>query len=387
MSSRKQFKMFLRRLDPQATALDTLQAPWFVPMESSPGRLIARQLELDENRSHLLNGEIGTGKSTQLAIASGMLESSGVAVAVLDASEVHSLTHFQADSLVALAGIALARHVGDSRGRGEELLEAAYHSETYEVASPLAEYGAAFSGLASAITTRRTSPVLRRPARARGASDIRDITASLRGEVAGPVVVLLDGLDRAPLSAKLGRAAASDLGWLRDMGIGFVAVGTSVMAREPDVASSFDHLTRCPIPDPTDPDEAQFLARMLLQRDEETQLLTPSAVVSLARASGGLLRDLVSLTRNAVDSAWMRGSGHVGEEDVLEAVRRMQDRLLLGLSDAQMARLEQVNIGMKRAAGEEDDYLLMTGRLVAHGPGGRRLSLHPVLADWFGGRV
>ena len=65
-------------------------------------------------------------------------------------------------------------------------------------------------------------------------------------------------------------------------------------------------------------------------------------ISELARFSGGVLRDLITLARTAAEAAYREDRDRIGSADVRSAVRQLGRRYLIGLGTALRRRLQKL---------------------------------------------
>ena len=102
----------------------------------------------------------------------------------------------------------------------------------------------------------------------------------------------------------------------------------------------------------------------------------------LVVASGGVIRDIIALTRMATQRAFTRGAERPELVDAEQAIRSLGDDHRLGLDDQSVAMLNALRHG-------RDDFTPTTGinlelietRRILHysGPDGDRFEIHPTL--------
>jgi hypothetical protein len=360
MNLRARYRTLLTALDPQSPAS---AAEVYTPPPADTAGRVARMMELAPTTSHLLCGDIGSGKSTQLHHALTALSVDPELLVVAgDAAQHHDLRTFTADGLVALVGLLIgaASALPPDDADIARLRELAYNSwERREFVDwPDFDPDGVIAREPPLVQPDTAPPELDQVV-----SRIASRAAASRG--ATSAIVLLDGLDRVSDPAAL-NAAAQGVRRLRALGVGLVATASGAVARAAPSAftDAFDEVHLQPVIDPTTP-EGQSWFDELLRRRDPVGLLSAAAREALAANAGGALRDLISLTRNAVDAAWLEGATKVTASHVEAGRLKLADRLARGLSDEQLTMLrDAAAAGTAARMGATAEHLLRTGRLI-----------------------
>lgn len=108
MTRRERFKQYMTRVAAAADPALAIEQKLYVHPPNAISDLIARQLEIDPTSRHLVVGSIGSGKTTQLLVATQELNDLPDMRAVyVDVSQKQDLVKLKPGCLVALAGLAL----------------------------------------------------------------------------------------------------------------------------------------------------------------------------------------------------------------------------------------------------------------------------------------
>ena len=204
----------------------------------------------------------------------------------------------------------------------------------------------------------------------------------LRAAIPQHVVLLLDSLDRMADIERFRRVVHQDVRALKAAGVGLVLVGPTRVLYGPDraIADAFDHFTQQPAVD-VSPGGAgqQFLLRVLRKRADEQTLPDPSCA-AVARASGGVMRDLMALARRAAEEAYIDGAKAIEPSHVERAVDAFGRTMMLGLREPEIATLQRLREKAQFVPLSDDDIaLLETRRVLEYAGPPRRFAVHPAI--------
>jgi hypothetical protein len=193
-------------------------------------------------------------------------------------------------------------------------------------------------------------------------------------------VFLFDSLDRLPNPERFREAVEHDLRVLKAAGIGAAVIGPIrfIAGNDRAIADMFDHTHFQLATDPERPEGVDFL-QAVLRRRAGTEVLPDECLEPLARASGGVLRDLISLAKSAGNEAYAAGHDPIGLEDVGRAMDAFGRDLAIGLDDEQVKKLKHLRRGGGFVIrGERELSLIETRRVLFYGES--RWTVHPALA-------
>lgn len=226
------------------------------------------------------------------------------------------------------------------------------------------------------------------------AHDLDRLEPGILTELAGPhlseridsgrqhIVFLFDSLDRLSDPAMFVKVVEQDIRALQKAGIGFVLVGplASMYGPHRALTDHFQHYYPQLAVDVRDDVEGlSFLVGLLRKRAAE-DILPDASALALARWSGGVLRDLISLARAAGEEAYMRGADRVEEAHVETAADAFGRKLAFGLGSADLEILSRVAAkGTFVQTSDRDIALLLTRRVLEHSTGSPRFTVHPTL--------
>ncbi len=368
---RDRFRDFMARLDPSDSATALVSGSYVAWPGQSLADKIRLKAELLPSAAQLVVGGIGSGKTTQLLAARQAIEGLGDTRALyVDFAKEFDLEGLRTGALVALVGLELAsKYWSDERlprpVAVRRMFECAYgKSESEKAIAP------------------EQAPQLRRRFHqgvhaARNAT--RDVYALLPPQ---PTIVLIDSLDRVTDTAAFEGLVRQDVSALREIGIGVVLAGplSLLFGARRALLDGFDAVHHLPTVDVGEPGGVDFLVRLLRARADQA-LLPDDVCAQLARLSGGVPRDLISLARAAGEEAYVGGSDMVRPEHALKAADGLGRRLAFGLSELDRATLERINkTGRFVEASDGDVALLVTRRVLERDDATDRFIVHPALA-------
>ena len=355
---RKRFRDYLQAFQPTADPAAALDDGRYVPPPDGAAERLAAAFELRPDGCALVVGSIGSGKSTALLQAARLIQASGEADAeVLDLGRVHDLAQAGEGVLVAAAAVLALRSVGQLQPgpdpatrlgatavRVRELALGTRKQVTrgdIQAAEEYAAMGADGPDWDELVNVFEPG-VLRPPFTA--ALDRSPLVEPLRELLAArprPLVALIDGLDRLRDRAAFRRFTAQDLPLLRKLGVGVVLVGPPVLVLDRVEAHSppFDRLHLLGAVPVEDAAGRSFLMKLVRARAAD-DLLPAAACDALVDASGGLLRDLISIARSAGEEAYADGAEAVGPAHVAAAAAGFGAELLRGISADMERRLK-----------------------------------------------
>jgi len=398
MTRRERFKQYMTRVAAAADPALALEQKLYVHPPNAISDLIVRHLEIDPASRHLVVGGIGSGKTTQLLVATRELNALPDMRAVyIDVSQKQDLVKLKPGCLVALAGLALLE--GRGLPEGGELsallphIEARLRVDHNERNSfikwangywidPVEEYELDdhLREVEGAVTPPRPEW------HEISSMQVEHLAHFVESEhsVGRHFVVLFDSLDRTTNRAAFTQLIDQDIAALRRCNIGVVLIGPirSLEGFGRLEADRFDKLhLQGPVDVEQDPAGREFLFRVLRARVEASMLPDPEAL-ALVAASGGVLRDLISLAKAAGDEAYLSGSETIQMNYVQAAADGFGRSLMIGLHKPEIETLKHLRSSGGFVWTTEDDLALLATRRVLEYP--RRtspFSVHPTIVS------
>jgi hypothetical protein len=380
---RELFREYMRRMDPKADPFAAIQAGLYVPSPLSTSSQVATRLELEPVSTHLIVGTTGSGKTTELlAVQRTLTRLPDIIPLFVDVPSVQQLSVISEGALVGLAWQMIWNDfVSRNPDAAVRFADAKYANSIVAGywEDPRAYYEEPNDDVR--VPGLLTPPV------------INDNLHSLEGYLRqlllqqhATYVLLFDGLDRSRDVVRLTTTLLSDLFRLIDLGIGSVVVGPPELRglayREFNDRFATFHFHGAA--DPLDERSQLFLERVLEVRTLGS-ILQQRERLSLVEWSGGILRDLIALAKNAADNTYGDGRDSVDDADVSAAADRFGRSLLVGISDKTAARLSELGGMAKKRwfeftmASPEDIELILRRLIIEIIDVPPRFFLHPTV--------
>ena len=119
-----------------------------------------------------------------------------------------------------------------------------------------------------------------------------------------------------------------------------------------------------------------------MERRGALDLMGPAEVGAVAKHSGGVLRDLMTLTRSAAEYAYRADKDRISRQHVRSAIKQLGNRYLVGLGNSHKRLLRRLS--------DDGDFpiddsiareLLVNRQVLEHFSRGREFfAVHPALA-------
>jgi hypothetical protein len=400
---RDRFRAYMRSFNPTAPARAVIEAGLvFEDLHRMLFRNLAGRADLEPGSQQLVVGGIGSGKTTELLLAAKWFTTQGDGLALyIDITEETDLSGLNSGSLIASFGIHLARRVlhhpgvsiPDFKSVHRRFSEYAYGKQE-RVWVP--EDDMSFletddddddddDGLGGGYFEIRETPGKLKPPLPVLRRDIRDIRQPLEQLVTAArgilkdVIVIFDGLDRLLTPEKFWSVAHQDFRVFRDLKVSVLAAapisvlfGAGVGHSVSDQFDRVHHLSVLA----ADPENGSL--QSVLRKRGGYELLNEADAELVCRYSGGVLRDLVSLARDAAEEAYISGHDSVTPADVEKVVQQLGTAYLRGLGPEAIKTLlgleKSKSFQISRPANVE---LLVTRRVLEYSSTDFRV--HPAL--------
>jgi hypothetical protein len=364
LSRRDKFRAYMQAFNPTAPAREVIDRGLvFEGLHQALYRNLAGRADLEPGSQQLLVGGVGCGKTTELILARRWLIDQGhVLVLYTDVSAETDLSNLNSGSLLACFGMSLGACVlSDLRSRTGGNANTKHLAEIYDTVTQYA-YGKQQKRLVNPLedswsdedepwqpyyVTVRVPGKLNPPFPPRS-RDIQEVRAPLEEFLAvakqahKDVVVIFDGLDRLLDATKFWSVVHQDLRLLRELKVSVLATaplsvlfGAGVGQTISDYFDRVQHLSVIA----ADPDNTSL--RSVIDKRRGSELLTMQEADAICYFSGGVLRDLISLARDAAEEAYVSDHDSITAADVEKVVRQLGTGYLRGLGpDAIQALLQ-----------------------------------------------
>ncbi len=424
---RESFREYMRKLNPTAPAWTIIDSGLAVQnLHGSLHQTMAARADLDPGSQQILVGGIGSGKTTELLLAERWLKHQGGTLSLyIDISAETDLSGLNSGALMAGFGLHLsaafeALDMGGTIMREENFLSSEQQSNLKDLRARLMQF--AFGKTESVWVSRheydwqdrgyensdedrppedyadeqeepegyyvsQTTPGKLQPPRVfptlqRDIEEIRKplefLVEILKSKSLDPVVIF-DGMDRLITPEKFWSVVDQDFRALKRLGVAVLAAApiSVLYGSGRPVAEHFDrvhHIATVSV----QPGQTASLKAVLKQRGAG-DLTTAANIEKICRISGGVLRDLITVARDAGEAAYLDGSDEVKSVHVKAAGNQLGESYLRGLSPEQIKILRKLTRGGGfNVASDLGIELLVTRRVLEYSA--TNFQVHPALA-------
>ncbi|MGD2183315.1 hypothetical protein [Lusitaniella coriacea] len=348
-----------------------------------PGRslaeTIAARIALRPSSTHILVGGIGSGKTTQLLVMRDRINEIGDIRAIyVDVSLYTDIFKIQPLSLIAIAGLILSELTEDIEDR--DIQES--RKSVYEIA-----YGS--SSMTIRGINRHSKEGILSTMSDRSQEIVQSITqlSKVVFGTQGKIALLFDGLDRLTDDKTFSQLVTADIQSISASGIGVVLVTPLIVAYSDyrgtieQAVQSFEYQPCFDIFE--DANAYNFFEKVIKTR-AANDFIQESAVQNLIMYSGGVLRDLISLTEAAIEEAYLSESDKVYENHVETAIIPFARAKSLSLSYTEEEILWDLSEESKfKPTTKEGIKLLAAHHIIEYRYPERRFIIHPVIQPLF----
>lgn len=402
---RQIYRPFLDRLNPASSAVLEVQG-LIVPPEHDPRDpdqppihvVFANTAELNRGVQMALVGGIGSGKTTELRLTHKLLKRHKDAINIfVDLAELTDINQLNPGAILIAIAMQLHRRLKKTVKENAPIksayqkLEVLARGKTEWVEAPF-DYRPDESdeGLDddTAYVPLHTPGLLipRFPAIERKVEEARDLAIAISMpllESEAQVTVLIDGLDRLISPARFRQFVEQDLRALRDHPISIIISAPLLIWFDKNrfLQDYFDDVKHIPAAI-SDPEKSDFLNQVLVRRGA-AELMEEQEISEIARFSGGVLRDLITLARTSAEAAYREDKDRIGPEHVRSAIRQLGKRYLVGLGKTQRRLITRLidneDFSTENPIGRE---LLVNRQVLEYFSNGRdSFAVHPALAE------
>jgi hypothetical protein len=343
---RQVYRPFLERLNPIGSqnllAEGLIVAPDHDPRDAGQPPIhvaFANAAELTRGSQMALVGGIGSGKTTELLLTQKVLSRHSDAVNVfVDMADYTDLSEVSPGAVLAVAGFEIYSHLTKS-ARGPTKDATAAHTRLRALAIARTawvdpwERGDEIPDDIVPVQVpglmRLRFPPLR--GKVKEAKDLLFSIASQLAETGSQITLLVDGLDRLIRPELFREFAEQDLQALKGTTISVIIVAPLLLWYDKSrfLHDYFDAVKHIPAA-AADPRTSAFL-RQILERRDALDLMDRTEIAAIAKYSGGVLRDLLTLARSSAEYAYRDDEDRIGRRHVNAAIKQLGNRYLVGL--------------------------------------------------------
>jgi len=355
---------------------------FYVEIPGSVSSRIAAELALAPKSTHLLIGGIGSGKTTQLLATQRLVSQiHDVHALYIDVSKQHDIAKMVPGVVVVQVGMALARaldavpHVKSFARRLREIADGYFapwepNYEDYDH-----EPGDMVPGIL-------VSPEQIAASVQQALQPLEGLLGVLRSQSAH-LVVMLDGLDRMTDMQAFEQIVIHDVQALAGVGVGVVLVGPlrALYGLDRTVTERFTSFHYQSWIDVRNISSGRMFLTDVLRKRLPADAFSDPGIGEIVLASGGVLRDLLTLAQSACVEAYLDGADRVEIAEVVAAIDTFGRKHLQGLRLAELDVLQRVRTKGSFVHTSEDDLaLLMTRRVLEYRDQGHlRYAVHPTI--------
>ena len=396
---RQVYRPFLERLNPIASLRDVVDRDLIVPRDHDPRdagqppihAAFADAAELSRGTQMALVGGIGSGKTAELLLTQRVLNRHSDAVNIfVDLANYTDLSELNTGAILATIGMRLYSHLKKANEKPPEEVTSA-HTKLRELAFgkttwvPVEDWQGYDEGEEAVRVDVPGLVRLRFPALRREVREVKDLLQSIASpllENDAQITLLIDGLDRLIRAERFREYAEQDLQALTGTKMTVIVVAPLLLWYDKSrfLQDYFDLVKHIPAA-AADPGDSAFL-RQILERRGALELMDRAEVTSIAKYSGGVLRDLLTLARSAAEYAYRDDQDRIGRKHVWAAIKQLGNRYLAGLGTSHRVRLLRLAVNKEFPIEDSTARELLVNRQVLEyfSRGREFFAVHPALA-------
>jgi hypothetical protein len=365
----------------------------------APGQLlvdqIAGRIALRPNSTHLLVGGIGSGKTTQLLVAQQQLEAvDDLLVRYVDVSHYTDISQIEPGVLMSIIALDLEKLLPSPvdpsvQSALKSLQEIAYGYRTTVDNVPSSWAKPYIDILLAQPQVSIHQGLLRQDGEDSSTGNLKleqvfqTILEAVTHHLKKTLVVLIDGLDRLDDIPKFAQTIRTDIQVMKSFGIGTVVVAPLLFIHSAyqDAKDLIDHLYYQPCFDVEKSASARtFFADVIRIRLPESDFFAPGSLNLLVHQSGGVLRDLITLTQSAIEETYIAGDQHLEQKHIDKAVQTLARAKILGISEAALTILRHHLRDSDFVLGSSESFQLLTARrIIEYDYPNYRYAVHPAI--------
>jgi energy-coupling factor transporter ATP-binding protein EcfA2 len=341
-----------------------------------------KRICLKPTSRNLVVGGIGSGKTTQLLKMKQLLEKTDVYPHYIDVTKYEHPDEIQAGILNAIFGLELIDLLEPTQNRADVAIQRIIKRYAYGMADrhdiPFPQQNSLSldkpHGVLSPRNYHQSSEQIN--------DALRILVNQFRKNFSKEPFFLIDGLDRVDSIEKFIRSVSSVFD---GVGIGYVIVGPIGILYSnfiDSIDSYFDYFEYRSAFDINNDIQARNFFAQILHSRSINGFLDEQASAQLISMSGGILRDLINLTQESIQEAYLADADGVEIQHVDRAIVSLGRSKLLGLYDDEqsiLSRLDDPSTLLFIPTSPQEIALLASGRILEYRYPKRHFSTHPVL--------
>lgn len=354
---RQVYRPFLERLNPIASHRDLVDRDLIIPRDHDPRDAgqppihvaFANSAELNPGTQMALVGGIGSGKTTEMLLTQRILGRHSDAVNIfVDLADHTDLNETNSGAILAMAGMQLYSRLKKADNPSPKAKSA--YTKLRELAFGTTQWVPAddqyYDEQRDFVEVEVPGVMkLRFPALRRKVKELKELLVSIASpllEKGAQITLLIDGLDRLIRAERFREFAEQDLRALRGTKMTIIISAPLLLWYDKSrfLQDYFDLVKHIPAA-AAGRQDLSFL-RQILERRAALELMDRKEVTTIVKYSGGVLRDLLTLTRSAAEYAYRDDQDSIGRNHVQAAVRQLGNRYLVGLGRTHRTRLRRL---------------------------------------------
>ena len=388
MSDRlKFFRKLMSAFEGTSNPQRAVDKGFYINLPNNPVGVITGKIALRPSSVHLLFGGIGSGKTTQLLLTQQALnELEDIQAIYVDVSLITDISDLHSGTLIAIAGIELIKilqgYSNYELNNSHRIFERLLHENSEIITHHQPNLNQGLHGATSMANQSFTTTTEKRENRSSVLQAFIKTSAFINEKLAKQVVFIFDSLDRLREAKTFVKPVLDDVIEINKHGLGTILVGSIVTlyTERVNISKNTENFYFLPYLDVLKNAEAnQFLKDIFKVRDPE-DLINQEARELLILQSGGVLRDLMSLSQAVIEEAYMDGSDLITVQHVNQAVLVIERSKTIGLTDLSIDILIKVMTEKLFSPRTSEDFVLMlTGHILEYGYPRQRFAVHPIL--------
>ncbi|MGO8734847.1 MAG: hypothetical protein ACLQVM_18880 [Terriglobia bacterium] len=366
LSRRDKFRAYMQAFNPTAPARNVIEAGLvFDDLHQSLYRNLASRADLEPGCQQLLVGGVGSGKTTELMLSERWLKDHGhVLPLYIDTSAETDLSSLNPGALLASLGLHSGEQLSGDFSAGaptdevkekvkqahDRIKEYAYGKKEIAQSEELTGVAEAYANLLAKRLGVREIPGKLKPPLPVLNRDIQEIRIPLNHllevlrSMHKDVVAIFDGLDRLLDPTKFWSVVYQDLRMLRELKVSVIATAPLSVLFGVGVGQSIsDHFDRVHHLTVIASEPANTSLWSVLDKRSANSLLNHGIAGSICNYSGGVLRDLISLARDAAEEAYVSDRDYISVGDIEKVAHQLGNGYLRGLGPEAIKTLIQLD--------------------------------------------